>query len=45
MALFIGVRGADNHLENVIQVLEARLSDKFFYDEDLQTNLPTTYIS
>lgn len=45
MALFIGVRnGADNHLENVIQgnerVLEARLSDaKFFYDEDLQTNL------
>lgn len=45
VAKFIGVRnGADNHLENVIggneKVLEARLSDaKFFYDEDLQTNL------
>ena len=43
--LFIGVRnGADNHLDNVIlgneKVLEARLSDaKFFYDEDVQTNL------
>jgi glycyl-tRNA synthetase beta chain len=42
---FIGVRnGADNHLENVIggneKVLEARLSDaKFFYDEDVRTNL------
>lgn len=45
VAKFIGVRnGADNHLDNVIggneKVLEARLSDaKFFYDEDLQTNL------
>ena len=44
-ACFIGVRnGADNHLDLVVKgnekVLAARLADaKFFYDEDLRTEL------